>query len=283
MKRGCTVVFALAVVLAAGACDKLSGLGKEAAEPAKPAPAAPAAPAAAKPAPAEAAKPAAAPAGDEKARFIDAFVEAACAVQKAEDMTKMVDLTRQAYEKHGFNQLSYASARDKYINLPDVKKATEERIRQCAAAGDKPAEAKAPIPAWATPPATAVAEGAKAEEGEEAKEGEEKKEEAPAKAASPYAGTWTGNFTGGDGAGTLKIYVKADGSYKGNVIGKKPKAFTLGFSGKLTSGTIVMKAKTGGPDNMTLSGKLAKGVGKGAWRGMISKKAHKGTWRAAKK
>ena len=274
MRRATCVICMATMAWAVGACDKQPS-GEKApaaveAEAAKPAPAKP-----------EPAKPAAG--DDEKQRFVVAFVAAACAVQQAEDMTKMVDLTRQAYEKHGFNQLSYAAARDKYANLPDVKKATEERIRQCAAAGDKPAEAKAPIPAWATPPATAVAEGAKAEEGEEAKEGEEKKEEAPAKAASPYAGTWTGNFTGGDGAGTLKIYVKADGSYKGNVIGKKPKAFTLGFSGKLTSGTIVMKAKTGGPDNMTLSGKLAKGVGKGAWRGMISKKAHKGTWRAAKK
>jgi len=289
--RACGIVSALAVLLAASACDKLPFGAKD--EGGTKDPAAAAEPAAKPAAPEKA--PAGAASDGEKGRFIKAYVEAACAVKNAPDMTKAVDLTRSAYEKHGFNQISYAGATQRYAGAADVKAELDKGLKICAGpaapAGDakpagpaaaKPGEAKADIPSWAVKPAAPGAAGdAPAADAEDApakaKDGTE-----PEKKASPYTGIWKGNFTGGDASGSIQITVKENGKFGGSAKPQRPAANAMAFSGTVSRGKFILNAR-GGPNNALFNGKIDKKVVSGQWSGMVGGKKRKGTWRAALK
>ncbi len=253
-----------------------------------------------------AAKPDAAADSADKAKFIKAYVAAACAVKTSKDLSKAVELTRSAYEKHGFNQMSYAAATKKWAMDPEVQKAQKEGMSKCAppaAEGDaKPAEGDAAKPAEgdqakpaegdakpAEGDAAKPAEGdAKTAEGDAkpAAEGDkkaDKKAEAPK--ASAHAGKWAGAMTSKDVSATVSFVVKDDGSVAGIIKGKKPKSFSVVFDGMAkASGSFQLNGrKKGAPHQAFLRGTVdKKGVVVGKWDGTIAKKRAKGTWRAAK-
>ena len=274
------VWLALAVpglVLGGVACDKLAGGGAKPAEGG----AAKTAPTAAKGGAAADGSP------EEKARFLTAYVEAACAVKTTKDLSKVVDLTRTAYTKQGFNQLSYASATKRYAADPEVKKALDAGLAKCAPA---PAEAAAAAPAAgeAKPgePAPAGAGEAKAEDKPAPTEGEAKAEDKPADkpapTASPHKGQWAGTLTGGEVSGTLEFSVDAGGKALGRVKGKTPTGFKMAFGGAFAGNRLSLNARKGGPDHATFKGTVDGGskVASGTWSGVLAGKLRKGTWRA---
>ena len=111
----------------------------------------------------------------------------------------------------------------------------------------------------------------------------------PAKAAqpaSPFAGQWAGGVTSKDVSARIQFTVTSDGALDGEVSGKRPAAFSAKFQGAVRDGRFVLNGRRKGvPHTVFLSGAAdaAKGVVVGKWDGVISKKRHEGTWRAARK
>jgi len=231
-----------------------------------------------------------------KARFVSAYVEAACAVRSSVDLAKAVARTRAVYEKHGFNQLSYAEATKRWARDKDVQVAQRKGMAGCAPPDDKtrPGEgegegegAPAPdseatagplpkaIPKWAVPSAKDAAAAAEAQ--------------AAAKAAqppSPYAGKWAGGVTSKDVTARVQFTVAPDGGLVGEVSGKRPASFSANFQGAVRGGRFILNGRRRGvPHTVFLSGAgdAEKGVVVGKWDGVIAKKRHEGTWRAARK
>ena len=299
----------LALSLSTG-CDKLKDMAggielpapESPAEPAAaPAPAVPAAapaapaepaaaPAAAPAAPAAPAEPAAAPEAlppapdaveggspEEKARYIKAASEAACAAAK--DPMKALDATRQAIERNGFDQLSYARATSRYMSDPAVAQAIVAARSKCMEAAV--AEAKTE---------EAAAEGtAKPEAEEAAAEGTAKPEaEEPKKkpVVSPFKGKWTGNVMGTH-TGIMRFNVDASGRKigGGNINGTGAKRFHIRFKGDITRTRVILNGRLGGKagSRMMLNGSLNKKARRmsGSWTGTINRKDARGTWSAS--
>ena len=231
-----------------------------------------------------------------KARFLSAYVEAACAVRASADLSKAVARTRAVYEKHGFNQLSYAEATKRWARDKDVQVAQRQGMAGCspppkaAKAGEGEGEgegapaqpsAAAPGPPPKVAPKQAVPSAKDAAAAADA--------QAAAKAAqppSPFAGQWAGGVTSKDVTARIQFTVAPDGGLTGEVSGKRPAAFSANFQGAVRGGRFILNGRRRGvPHTVFLSGAgdAAKGVVVGKWDGVISKKRHEGTWRAARK
>ena len=79
--------------------------------------------------------------------------------------------------------------------------------------------------------------------------------------------------------------VHADGRLAGEVIGKRPASFTVAFDGAVRKGRFMLNGRRRGVEHSAFlsgSGDAAKGVVVGKWDGVIAKKRHEGTWRAAR-
>jgi len=280
MRHIATATAILTLAFSNIACDNGEGSGG-ARPPAKPAAAAPAAaPAAPAAAAAPASAPAAAkPAGDEQSRYTAAKIEGGCAVPGAENIKAAADAVRGAYEKQGFNQLSFSKAEETYKDNAEVKAAVDAGLAKCPAKAEGKAEAKAKgggkaIPKWAVPAA-----GTKGSAGATAK---------PAKpAAKPklgaHAGNWAGNFTSSNVRGTLKLAAGPSGKVVGEVTPAGGQAFGVG--GMVKAGKVALEATKPGGDTINLLGNLdaKKNVIEGSWRGKIAGQSAHGSWRATKK
>jgi len=237
---------------------------------------------------------AAGPNDADKGKFIKAYVEAACAVKTSKDLTKAVEMTRSVYEKHGFNQMSYAAATKTWAKDPGVEAALKEGMSKCAPPPAGPASADAAKPSEGDAAKPAEGDAAKPAEGDAAKpaEGDAVKpaDGAAAAAAKPepkahaHAGKWSGSMTSKDVTGGIKFTVKDDGSLMGEVRGTKPTSFIISFAGTVKGGKFQLNGrKKGATHHAFLRGAVdKKGVVVGEWDGTVAKKRQKGTWRAAK-
>ena len=228
---------------------------------------------------------------EERGRFIAARIEGACAVKNAADLSKAVELTRKAYEGHGFNQLSYAAATARYAADTAAQKELDAGIEKCGAAAAAPPTAEAAAPAVPGGAAPAGAEAATTAEATDASGTPPTGDQAPAadEAKAPPkpvagAGLWVGNFTSEDRAGTLSFTAEANGATAGRFKGNRGGPVRAKLKGWVKNGKVMLTARSD-TVNLSVNGNLEKGakIAVGKWSGVIDKKRSTGTWRATHK
>lgn len=222
----------------------------------------------------------------EQARFISARGEANCGVKLAANVAEAVLATRKAYEAHGFNQISYARAGERYGIQPAVIAQLQRLEAKCVPA-TKPAAPESPDPvdggATQTPSAAAGADAGQASAAGSLDAGATQASPVDAGPPSPHAGSWLGNFTSDDITGTLRLEVSTTGLARARLDVRGPGSESHELQGQVDKDLIRLQVSQDDQLLLELSGQArSKGLIAGTWRGRLADRKRQGTWRAVR-